>query len=154
MVTEVDTTCDTSSLSVGVLLAEFNQQIVENLLDGAVQTLEDSEISSDSVTVYRVPGAFEIPGSARQVLEQRDHDGVICLGAVIRGETPHFDYICSHVSSGIGRLSMESDVPVVFGVLTTENRNQAIHRSSSSGQNKGAEAAEALLQSIGLYQAL
>lgn len=154
MVTEVTPSVDAASLSVGIVLSEFNEFVVESLLEGSLEALQEAGVSSDNVTVYRVPGAFEIPGATRRVLEDRDHDGIICLGAVIRGETPHFDYICSHTTDGIGRLSMEADVPVIFGVLTTDDRNQALQRARSSGNNKGVEAADSLLWTVGLYRAL
>lgn len=146
--------CDATSLSVGIVLSEFNEFVVENLLEGSLETLDEEGVPSENVTVYRVPGAFEVPGAARRVLDERDHDGIICLGAVIRGETPHFEYICSHAADGIGRLSMEADVPVIFGVLTTDDRNQALQRARSSGNNKGVEAADSLLRTVGLYRAL
>lgn len=153
MVTEVTSSVDATSLSVGIVLSEFNEFVVENLLEGCIEALEEAGVPSSNVTVYRVPGAFEIPGAAARVLEERDHDGIVCLGAVIRGETPHFDYICSHATDGIGRLSMEADVPVIFGVLTTDDRNQALQRARS-GSNKGVEAADSLLHTVGLYRAL
>jgi 6,7-dimethyl-8-ribityllumazine synthase len=154
LVTEVTPSVDATSLSVGIVLSEFNEFVVESLLEGCLEALDEEDVSSGNVTVYRVPGAFEIPGAARRVHEERDHDGIICLGAVIRGETPHFDYICSHVTDGVGHLSMEADVPVIFGVLTTDNRNQALQRARSSGNNKGVEAADSLLRTVGLYRAL
>jgi 6,7-dimethyl-8-ribityllumazine synthase len=128
--------------------------VVENLLEGCVDTLTEAGVDPDQISVYRVPGAFEVPGTASRVLDRRSHDGIICLGAVIRGETPHFEYISSHVSRGIGQLSMEADVPILFGVLTTDNRNQALQRARSGGNNKGAEAADAFLRTTGLFQSL
>lgn len=154
MVNNTDTTLDVSSVSVGIIHAQFNEYITENLLEGSLESLKSEGVPDDNITVYPVPGGFEIPGTASQIIEKCQHDGIICLGAVIRGETPHFDYICGHVSRGIGELSMEADVPVIFGVLTTDNRNQALYRASSSSENKGAEAADALLQNIGLYRAI
>ncbi len=154
LVTELDTIPTPSSLSVGIVLSEYNEYVAENLLDQTVGVLENRGVPSEQLVVYRVPGAFEIPGTVRQVLDNRQHDGLICLGAVIRGETPHFDFISNHVSNGIGRLSMEASVPVIFGVLTTDTRNQALHRASSSGPNKGDEAARALLQTVGLYRSI
>lgn len=154
MVTEVDMSCSTESLSAGIVLSEFNEFVVENLVDGCVDTLTEAGLNEDRITLYRVPGAFEIPGTISRILDRRDHDGIIGLGAVIRGETPHFDYISSHVSRGIGQLSMEANIPVLFGVLTTDTRNQALQRARSGSNNKGAEAADALLRTIGLFQSL
>ena len=154
MVTEIEGTCDNGSLSVGIVQAKFNEYVTGSLLEGAVEVLEDQGVRSDNINLYRVPGAYEIPGTASRVLANRDHDGLICLGAVIRGETPHFEYISSHVSDGIGRLSMEGEVPVIFGVLTTDTRNQALQRARSTSANKGVEAAESLLQTIKVYNAI
>jgi 6,7-dimethyl-8-ribityllumazine synthase len=154
LVTELDTSCDPSSLSVGIVLSEFNGYVVDNLLEGALGVFDEQGVLSDNLVVYRVPGAFEIPGTTREVLDHRQHDGIVCLGAVIRGETPHFDFISSVVSDGIGQLSMEASVPVIFGVLTTNTRNQALHRASQSGHNHGGEVARSLLQTVGLYRAI
>jgi 6,7-dimethyl-8-ribityllumazine synthase len=154
LVTELDTSCEPSALSVGIVMSEFNEYVVDNLLEGALDVFDDRGVPSDNLFLYRVPGAFELPGTTREILDERQHDGIICLGAVIRGETPHFDFISSTVSDGIGQLSMEASVPVIFGVLTTDTRNQALHRSSRSGRDHGGEAARSLLQTIGLYRAI
>jgi 6,7-dimethyl-8-ribityllumazine synthase len=135
-------------------MSEFNEYVVENLLEGTLAVLEESGVPSDDLVLYRVPGAFEIPGTAREVLDQRQHDGIVCLGAVIRGETPHFDFISRTVSDGIGQLSVDASVPVIFGVLTTDTRNQALHRSSRSGRDQGGEAARSLLDTVGVYRAI
>lgn len=154
MVKEVNATVPGNELSVGIVQSSFNEYVTDRLLNGAVETLEESGVQSEKINLYRVPGSFEIPGAVRQVLDNRDHDGVICLGAVIRGETPHFDHICTQVSRGISELSRQYDVPVIFGVLTTETLNQALERAGTHSSNKGREAARSLLQTVNLYRAI
>lgn len=154
MVNEISPSVPTEELSVGIVKSDFNEYVTDRLQSGAVETLEEAGVPSDAITLYPVPGSFELPGATGRVLERRDHDGVICLGSVIRGETPHFDYICSQVSRGISELSLNHNVPVIFGVLTTETLNQALDRASSQSSNKGREAAESLLRTVGLYRAL
>lgn len=154
MVTEVSGTVSAQDLSVGIVQSEFNAFVTDRLRSGAVETLESSGVASDDIYLYRVPGSFEIPGATRQVLDRRDHDGVVCIGSVIRGETPHFDYICSEVSRGVGELNRDYDTPVTFGVLTTDTLNQALDRAGQQSTNKGSEAAESLLETIEIYQAI
>lgn len=156
MVEEVRPSIPENSLSVGIIQSEFNEYVTDRLRQGAVETLTESGVASDDITLYKVPGSFEIPGAASRVLTDRDHDGVICLGSVVRGETPHFDHICSQVSRGISELSVEHEVPVIFGVLTTETMDQALERAGSEtdSSNKGREAAKSLLRTVGLYRAV
>lgn len=137
--------------SVGVLLAEFNDYVTDKLKDGALRTLKRAGVDSEDVHVYRVPGGFELPGAARRVWENQDHDGLLCLGAIIRGETPHFDHLSATVTHHLGRLSYEADVPVVNGVLTTDTADQAIRRAGVKEGNRGGEAALTLLQMLNLY---
>jgi 6,7-dimethyl-8-ribityllumazine synthase len=137
----------------GIIVSRFNQTITDPLLKGALRTLETQGVRPEDVEVVKVPGAFEIPGAAKKLgLLGRFH-ALICLGAVIQGETPHFHYICSEVSRGIGQLSLELGLPVIFGVLTTNSMEQAIARSGSE-MNKGAEAAMAAIEMAHLYQSL
>lgn len=132
----------------GVVVARFNERITENLLDGAVDTLERHGVDPDDITVVRVPGSWEIPVAAKKCAASGDYDAVICLGAVIRGETPHFDYVCSGVTSGTMQVSVETEVPTTFGILTTDTIDQALARSGSKAGNKGREAAEAALEMV------
>lgn len=137
----------------GIVVSRFNQTITDPLLRGALRTLAEEEVRPEDVEVVKVPGAFEIPGAAKKLgLLGRFH-ALICLGAVIQGETPHFHYISTEVSRGIGQLSLELGLPVIFGVLTTNSMEQAVARSGNE-INKGAEAARAALEMAHLYQTL
>jgi len=137
----------------GIILSRFNQSITDPLLNGALRVLEEQGVSPEDIEIVKVPGAFEIPGAAKKLgLLGRFH-ALICLGAVIQGETPHFHYISAEVSRGIGQLSLELGLPVIFGVLTTDSMEQAIARSGSE-VNKGAEAAMAAIEMAHLYQKL
>jgi len=142
---------DGQNLKFAIIISRFNQTITDALLEGAVQVLEKEGTLSDDITIAEVPGAFEIPGVAKQLALLGDFDALICLGAVIQGETPHFDYICREVSHGIAQLSLELDIPVIFGVLSTLNIEQAIARSNEHN-NKGVEAALAAIEMVHLYE--
>jgi 6,7-dimethyl-8-ribityllumazine synthase len=124
------------------------------LLEGALDCLRRQGVDEESLTVVRVPGAWEIPLVARRLVQTRAHDAVICLGAVIRGSTPHFDYVAAEVSKGIAQVSLESGVPIAFGILTTENLEQAIERAGSKAGNKGFAAAEAAIEMVNLLKEL
>lgn len=152
MVERVEGSYEGKGFSVGILLAEFNSQVTEPLKEGALRTLRRAGVEENDITVYRVPGGFELPGTARRVRERKDHDGLLCLGAIIRGETPHFDHLSSTVTQHLGRLSYEADVPVVNGVLTTDTADQAIRRAGVKEGNRGAEAALTLLHMLNLYE--
>ncbi len=154
MVKDISGSYDGRDCSVGIVLSEFNDFITEQLLDGALAGLRKCQVPEDGITVYRVPGSFEIPGMGRRVLEKGGIDGLLCLGAVIRGETPHFDYICSGVTRGIGRLNLEYEVPVTYGVITTDTVEQAVNRAGTKAGNKGHEAALSLVQTIQAYRAV
>jgi 6,7-dimethyl-8-ribityllumazine synthase len=154
LVEEVTGSYDGKGLSIGIVLSEFNDFVTEKLREGALRALDKCGVDSDAITIYRVPGSFEIPDMARNVLRERDHDGVLCLGAVIRGDTPHFDYICSEVTKGIGQLNLEHDVPLTYGVLTTDTVEQAVERAGTKAGNKGHETALALIQTINAYESL
>ncbi len=140
-------------LRIGLIVSRFNQAITDALLEGALKVLEQMGTRTEDIEVVSVPGAFEIPGVANRMGQLDRFDALICLGAVIQGETPHFDYICSEVSRGIGQLSIELGIPVIFGVLTTMTVEQAISRSSPQN-NKGAEAALAAIEMAHLYSTL
>ncbi|MFP4686579.1 MAG: 6,7-dimethyl-8-ribityllumazine synthase [bacterium] len=145
---------DGSGLSVGIVVAEFNDFITSRLITGAIDALEKCGVKNGDITVYQVPGSFEIPAVARKVRDQGDKDGIICLGAVIRGETAHFDYVCSEVTRGVGQLSFESEIPVVYGIITADTVEQAVDRAGTKAGNKGAEAAQSLVQMVGVYRSI
>jgi len=135
---------------IGIIVSRFNSFIAEKLLEGAIDTLVRSGVADKNIEVARVPGAYEIPLVAQKMARAKRYDAVICLGVVIRGATPHFDYVAGEAAKGIAQVSLDSGVPVMFGVLTTENIEQAIERSGSKGGNKGADCALAALEMINL----
>ena len=135
-----------------VLAARFNDRIVEDLLRGALDALKRHGVSEASIDVVRVPGAFELPLAARKVARTRHYDGLIALGVVIRGATPHFDFVCGECAAGLNRVSLEFETPVGFGVLTCDTVDQAIERSGVKHGNKGADAALAALEMVSLLR--
>jgi 6,7-dimethyl-8-ribityllumazine synthase len=139
-------------VKIGIVVARFNEFITSKLLGGAVDGLKRHHIDEDSIDVAWVPGAFEIPLIASKMAKSGKYDAVICLGAVIRGSTSHYDYVCSEVSKGIANVSLNSDIPVMFGVITTENIEQAIERSGSKAGNKGYECAVGAIEMINLIR--
>lgn len=139
---------------ITLIVSRFNSFITERLLDGALDVLVRSSVRPQDITVVRAPGAWEIPLVTRSVLARGSVDAVICLGAVIRGSTPHFDYVANEVSKGIAHLSLEFHIPVAFGVLTTDSIEQAVERAGSKMGNKGAEAALAALEMVSLGKQL
>ncbi|NJB68995.1 6,7-dimethyl-8-ribityllumazine synthase [Desulfobaculum xiamenense] len=135
-------------LSFAIVASRFNDFIVDRLIGGAVDYLCRNGASKDNLTLVKVPGAYELPLAARKLAASGKYDGVICLGAVIRGATPHFDYVCSECAKGIAHVSLETNLPIGFGLLTTDTLEQAIERAGSKGGNKGVEAAAATLEMI------
>ncbi len=154
MVKEIKGSLDGQGLKIGIVLAEFNDFITTQLKRGAVDTLEKQGVKNEEITVCRVPGSFEIPGAARRLRDSGKFDGILCLGAVIRGETSHYEYVSSEVTRGVGQLSFESDIPLVFGIITADNLDQAVERAGVKAGNKGAEAARSLVQMINTYSQL
>jgi len=142
------------SAKVTIVASRFNNFVVESLLDACLATLKKSGLQDQDITVVRVPGAFEIPSTVQHVLKHTTCDAVITLGAVIRGETPHFDYICSECVRGLGQISLENDTPVIFGVLTVDNTEQAVDRAGEEESNKGADSAQAAIEMINIFRAL
>ncbi len=134
-----------------IIVSRFNDFISSKLVEGAVDALNRHGVSDDNVTLVKVPGAFEIPIAAKRLASKSEFDAIICLGAVIRGATPHFDYVASEVSKGIAVVSLESNIPVIFGVLTTDNIEQAIERAGSKAGNKGWDAAMAAMEMASLF---
>lgn len=139
---------------IGIVAARFNEFIVSKLLGGAMDGLLRHEVRGEDIDVAWVPGAFEIPLIASKMAKSRKYDAVICLGAVIRGSTTHYDYVCSEVSKGVAQAALNSDIPVMFGVLTTENIEQAIERAGSKAGNKGFECAEGAIEMINLIRSI
>lgn len=137
---------------IAVVVSKWNSFITENLKDGAITFLKKNGISEDRITVVSCPGAYEIPLTAKKLVETGEYDGIVCIGSVIRGDTPHFDYVCETVNNGIARLNLSSGLPITFGVLTTDDVEQAIQRSGKEGNNKGKEAAKALVEMISLIR--
>jgi 6,7-dimethyl-8-ribityllumazine synthase len=136
-------------VKVAIVAARFNAFIVDKLVDGAVATFRESGLGESDITIAHVPGAFEIPAVARRIADGGGYDAIVCLGCVIRGETTHYDYVAGHAAYGVGKVALKAKIPVIFGVLTTENSDQAIARG-----DKGVDAARAALEMVALYQKL
>ena len=141
-------------LRFGIVVSRFNDFITSNLLVGTLEGFKESGVDKADLKILKVPGAFEIPQAAKRLCSAGSIDAVVCLGAIIRGETSHFDYICAEASGGIGLVGLEFNIPVLFGVLTTENLEQAIARSGSGSSNKGRETALAAVEMATLYKKL
>ncbi|MDP4529676.1 6,7-dimethyl-8-ribityllumazine synthase [Alkalimonas delamerensis] len=138
-----------------LVVARFNSFLVESLLQGAVDTLKRiGQVRDEDITVIRVPGAFELPLAVQRVAASKKYDAVIALGAVIRGGTPHFEYVSSECTKGIGQVAMQQDLPVAFGVLTVDSIEQAIERAGTKAGNKGGEAALSALEMVNLLEQL
>ena len=141
-------------IRVGIVAARFNEFITSKLVGGALDGLKRHDVKEEDIDVAWVPGAFEIPLIASKMAKSKKYDAVICVGAVIRGSTSHYDYVCSEVSKGIANVSLNSDIPVMFGVLTTDNIEQAIERAGSKAGNKGYECATGAIEMVNLIRAL
>ena len=141
-----------SGIKVGIVVARFNEFITSKLLSGAMDGLLRHNVQEEDIQVAWVPGAFEIPLIASKMAKSGKYDAVICLGAVIRGSTSHYDYVCNEVSKGIAAVSLETGIPVMFGVLTTENIEQAIERAGTKAGNKGSECAEGAIEMVNLIR--
>ena len=139
-------------VKIAIVVARFNDFITSKLLEGALDALRRHEVTEDAIDIAWVPGAFEIPLIAATLAKTNQYDAIICLGAVIRGGTTHYDYVCREVSKGIAHVSLTYDLPVMFGVLTTENIEQAIERAGSKAGNKGFDAAIGAIEMISLSQ--
>jgi len=137
-----------------LVVGRFNSFVVESLVSGAIDTLVRHGVQQSDITVIRAPGAFELPLVAQRVAQREEFDAIIALGAVIRGGTPHFDYVAGECTKGLAQVSMQYDVPVAFGVLTVDSIEQAIERSGTKAGNKGAEAALSALEMVSLLQQL
>ena len=141
-------------LKVGIVAARFNEFIVSKLIGGAMDGLTRHDIPEDNITLAWVPGAFEIPMTAQKMAESGKYDAIICLGAVIKGSTSHYDYVCAEVSKGIATVGLNTGVPTIFGVLTTDNIEQAVERAGTKAGNKGYDAATTAIEMVNLMKSM
>ena len=142
------------NLKFAIVVSRFNEFITSKLLGGALDTLKRHETPDENISVFWVPGAFEIPLVAKKCAESKKFDAVICLGAVIRGATTHYDYVCNEVSKGIAQVGLQTELPVIFGIVTTENIQQAIERAGTKSGNKGADAAISAMEMANLLKSV
>ena len=142
------------NIKIAIVAARFNEFIVAKLLGGALDGLKRHDVKDENIEIAWVPGAYEIPLIASKMAKSGRYDAVICLGAVIRGNTSHYDYVCAEVSKGIASVSLETDIPVMFGVLTTENIEQAIERAGTKAGNKGFDCAVSAIEMVNLINQL
>lgn len=140
--------------SFAIVVSRFNDFITSKLLDGALDCLYRHGVKDEDLSLVRVPGAFEIPLAAQKLAQSCKYDGVICLGAVIRGATTHYDYVCNEVSKGIAKVSLDTNIPVGFGIVTTENIEQAVERAGTKSGNKGYDTAMSVLEMADLFDAM
>lgn len=154
MPTFIEGNLDAKGLTFGIVVSRFNSFICERLLEGAIDALVRHGANETDITVARIPGAFEIPLAAKTMAASRKYDAVICLGAVIRGSTPHFEYVSSEVSKGVASVSLESGLPIAFGVLTTDTIEQAVERAGTKAGNKGFEAAVTAIETVNVIKAM
>jgi len=141
-----------TGLKIGIVVSRFNEFITSKLLSGAIDALERHGVNNDDIEIAWVPGSFEIPIAADKMASSGKYDAVICLGALIRGATPHFDYIAAEASKGIAQVGMKTGVPTIFGVITTENIEQAIERAGTKAGNKGVDAAVSAIEMANLFK--
>lgn len=152
MIKTIEGDFSASTARFAVVVGRFNSFVVESLLDGALDTLKRHGVSEDNLTVVRVPGAFEIPLAAQVAANSGLYDAVVALGAVIRGGTPHFDYVAGECTKGLGQISLSTGLPIAFGILTVDSIEQAIERSGTKAGNKGEEAALTALEMVSLLR--
>ncbi|MCR5834764.1 MAG: 6,7-dimethyl-8-ribityllumazine synthase [Selenomonadaceae bacterium] len=139
-------------LKIAIVVARFNEFITSKLLSGAIDSLKRHEVADEDISVAWVPGCFEIPLVAKNFAESKKFDAVICLGAVIRGATTHYDYVCNEVSKGVAQVGLHSGIPTIFGVVTTENIQQAVERAGTKAGNKGSDAAVSAIEMANLLK--
>ncbi len=145
---------DAADARFAIVVARWNSDITESLLDGALRALARQGVAQEQISVIRVPGAFELPLAASKAAKTGRYDAIICLGCVIRGGTPHFEYVCAECTRGIGEVALRENLPVAFGVLTTDDLQQAQARSADNEENKGEEAALSALEMVALFRQL
>ena len=141
-----------TNLKIGIVVSRFNGFITTKLLDGALDSLKRHGVNLEDIDVYWTPGAFEIPATAKRIAEKGKFDAIVCIGAVIRGATPHFDYVADESAKGIAQVGLNTGVPVIYGVITTDTIEQAIERAGTKSGNKGAEAAVTAIEMANLYR--
>ena len=141
-------------VKVGIVVARFNEFITSKLLGGAIDGLKRENVKEENIEVAWVPGAFEIPLIAKKMADSKKYDAVICLGAVIRGATSHYDYVCAEVSKGVAQVSLNAGIPVMFGILTTDTIEQAVERAGTKAGNKGFECAQGAIEMVNLIREL
>lgn len=139
-------------IKIGIVVGRFNEFIVSKLLGGALDGLKRHGLEGDNIEIAWVPGAFEIPLIAKKMAKSNKYDAIICLGAVIKGSTPHFDYVCAEASKGIASVSLNTEIPVIFGILTTDSIEQAIERAGTKAGNKGYDAAVSAIEMVNLLK--
>ena len=154
MIRTYEGTYEARALRIAIVAARFNEAISRRLVDGAIDCLQRHGLSDEDLSVTWVPGAFELPLAASRLAASGEVDAVVCLGAVIRGETAHFDYVAGHAAYGVGRASLDTGIPIAFGVLTTEDQEQAAARAGGKAGNKGFEAALAAIEMATLMTSL
>jgi 6,7-dimethyl-8-ribityllumazine synthase len=145
-------TFNLGSVRIAVITARWNAQVTDGLRDGALRALTKNSITPESIEDFAVPGAFELPLAAQRAARSGRFDGIITLGCVIRGDTPHFDYVCAETTRGIGEVALKEDIPMAFGLLTTDNLQQALDRAGDNEENKGEEAALTVLEMLALIK--
>jgi len=143
---------DGKGVKIGIVVGRFNEFITSKLVGGALDVLKRNDVSEENIDIAWVPGAFEIPLITKKLANTGKYDAIITLGAVIKGSTPHFDYVCAEVSKGVAQISLQTDLPVIFGVLTTNNIEEAIERAGTKAGNKGADAAFSAIEMINLIK--
>lgn len=136
----------------GIIVSRFNEFITAKLLDGALDSLRRHDADEDKIEIFWTPGSFEIPLIAKKLAQSKKFDGIICLGAIIAGDTPHYEFIAAEVTKGIAQTTLELGIPISFGILTTDNLEQAIERAGTKAGNKGAQAAESIIEMINLLE--
>lgn len=141
-------------IKVAIVAARFNEFITSKLIGGAEDILKRHEVEEDNISLIWVPGAFEIPLAAKKLAAGKEYDAIITLGAVIKGSTPHFDYVCAEVSKGVAHVALDSEIPVIFGVLTTNSIEEAIERAGTKAGNKGADAAMTAIEMVNLLKGI
>lgn len=154
MVKVIEANLDASGLKIGIVVCRFNEMVSKGLLDGALDCLKRHGTTDSSISVAWVPGAFEAPLVAKKLAHSKKFDAIICLGAIIRGATPHFEYIASEASKGIAKVSLDSGIPVIFGILTTDNLEQALERAGAKPGNKGFSAALSAIEMANINKQL
>ncbi len=145
---------ESQGFKIGIVVSRFNEMITEGLLAGALNTLKETGVADEDITLVRVPGSFEIPLAAQRLAQTGQLEAIVCLGAVIRGETPHFDYICSQASNGVREVALKYNLPVTFGIITADTVEQALARADVEDRNKGSEAAISAVEMASLMKDL